>query len=86
MPKLLERLLNDKNLPDDFSFTLPGENSPIKLGDLRTDLRATWTDKTAYDQQAIKLVQMFRKNFEKFEAHVGADVKAAAPRLAQAAE
>ena len=40
----------------------------------------------AYDTQAIKLVQMFRKNFEKFEAHVGADVKAAAPKLAQAAE
>ncbi len=50
------------------------------------DPRATWADKTAYDQQAIKLVRMFRKNFEKFEAHVGADVKAAAPRLAQAAE
>jgi phosphoenolpyruvate carboxykinase (ATP) len=50
------------------------------------DPRATWADKAAYDQQAIKLVQMFRKNFEKFEAHVAADVKAAAPRLAQAAE
>jgi hypothetical protein len=29
---------------------------------------------------------MFRKNFEKFEAHVAADVKAAAPKLAAAAE
>jgi phosphoenolpyruvate carboxykinase (ATP) len=34
----------------------------------------------------IKLVQMFRDNFKKFEAHVGADVKAAAPKLAEAAE
>ncbi|MEQ1755349.1 MAG: hypothetical protein ABL973_14605 [Micropepsaceae bacterium] len=48
--------------------------------------RETWTDKTAYDKQAIKLVQMFRDNFKKFEAHVGADVKAAAPKLAEAAE
>ncbi|MEQ1864106.1 MAG: phosphoenolpyruvate carboxykinase [Micropepsaceae bacterium] len=48
--------------------------------------RETWADKAAYDQQAIKLVHMFRKNFEKFEAHVGADVKAAAPRMAAAAE
>jgi phosphoenolpyruvate carboxykinase (ATP) len=48
--------------------------------------RETWTDKDGYDRQAIKLVQMFRDNFKKFEAHVGADVKAAAPRLAQAAE
>jgi phosphoenolpyruvate carboxykinase (ATP) len=48
--------------------------------------RETWADKTAYDHQAIKLVGMFRDNFKKFEAHVGADVKAAAPKLAQAAE
>ncbi|MBL8781440.1 MAG: phosphoenolpyruvate carboxykinase (ATP), partial [Alphaproteobacteria bacterium] len=48
--------------------------------------RETWSDKDAYDRQAIKLVGMFRDNFKKFEAHVGADVKAAAPKLAQAAE
>ena len=29
---------------------------------------------------------MFNKNFAKFEAHVDADVKAAAPTLKQAAE
>jgi phosphoenolpyruvate carboxykinase (ATP) len=50
------------------------------------DPRQTWADKAAYDAQAVKLVQMFRKNFEKFEAHVAADVKAAAPKLAAAAE
>jgi phosphoenolpyruvate carboxykinase (ATP) len=48
--------------------------------------RETWADKDGYDRQAIKLVSMFRDNFKKFEAHVGADVKAAAPKLAQAAE
>jgi phosphoenolpyruvate carboxykinase (ATP) len=50
------------------------------------DPRQTWADKAAYDAQALKLVQMFRKNFEKFEAHVAADVRAAAPGLAAAAE
>jgi phosphoenolpyruvate carboxykinase (ATP) len=50
------------------------------------DPRETWADKAAYDRQAIKLVQMFRENFKKFEAHVGADIKDAAPRLAAAAE
>jgi hypothetical protein len=29
---------------------------------------------------------MFRRNFEKFEVHVDADVKAAAPALREAAE
>jgi phosphoenolpyruvate carboxykinase (ATP) len=48
--------------------------------------RDTWADKAAYDAQAKKLVQMFRENFRKFEAHVGADVLQAAPQLAEAAE
>jgi phosphoenolpyruvate carboxykinase (ATP) len=48
--------------------------------------RDTWADKTAYDAQARKLVQMFRDNFKKFEDHVGRDVLEAAPVLAEAAE
>ena len=48
--------------------------------------RETWADKSAYDAQARALVDMFDKNFAKFEVHVDADVKAAAPALRQAAE
>ncbi|MBX9589701.1 MAG: phosphoenolpyruvate carboxykinase [Hyphomonadaceae bacterium] len=48
--------------------------------------RETWADKAAYDAQARALVDMFQKNFQKFEGHVDADVKAAAPALRQAAE
>ena len=48
--------------------------------------RETWPDKAAFDSQARALVDMFNKNFAKFEAHVDADVKAAAPALKQAAE
>jgi phosphoenolpyruvate carboxykinase (ATP) len=48
--------------------------------------RETWSDRAAYDAQARALVDMFRANFEKFEVHVDADVKAAAPALRQAAE
>jgi phosphoenolpyruvate carboxykinase (ATP) len=48
--------------------------------------RDTWADKTAYDTQARGLVDMFTKNFAKFDAHVDADVRAAAPTLRQAAE
>ena len=46
--------------------------------------RDTWSDKTGYDAQAKKLVSMFRENFKKFEAHVGADVLQAAPGVAEA--
>ena len=48
--------------------------------------RETWADTRAYDAMAKKLVGMFVKNFAKFEARVGADVKAASPGLQIAAE
>jgi phosphoenolpyruvate carboxykinase (ATP) len=42
--------------------------------------RATWADKEAYDVQAGRLVEMFRKNFEQFADGVTAEIKAAGPR------
>lgn len=62
-----------------FGFAVPTNLSGVEAKIL--DPRATWADKAAYDAQAAKLVSLFRKNFEKFEAHVGEDVKAAAPGL-----
>jgi len=46
----------------------------------------TWQDKAAFAEMAAKLVDMFRTNFEKFEQHVDADVRAAAPASRLAAE
>ncbi len=43
--------------------------------------RETWADKAAYDAQAKALVEMFIKNFTKFEQHVDADVRKAAPAV-----
>ena len=60
--------------------SVPGVDSKI------LNPRDTWGDKLGYDEQARKLVSMFRENFKKFEAHVGADVLKAAPGLAEAAE
>ncbi len=50
------------------------------------DPRSTWADKAAYDAQARKLVAMFVRNFDKFESHVDADVRAAAPAHLVAAQ
>jgi phosphoenolpyruvate carboxykinase (ATP) len=42
--------------------------------------RGTWADPDAYDAQAAKLADMFRKNFERFSAQVPEEVRAAGPR------
>jgi phosphoenolpyruvate carboxykinase (ATP) len=41
--------------------------------------RSTWPDPAAYDAQAAKLAEMFRKNFAAFATQVPADVAAAGP-------
>ena len=46
----------------------------------------TWKDKAAFDETARKLVGMFQANFTKFEKHVDAEVRAAAPEVRIAAE
>ncbi|CAN5918241.1 phosphoenolpyruvate carboxykinase (ATP) [soil metagenome] len=43
------------------------------------DPRGTWSDAAAYDDQAKKLAEMFRANFEKFGS-VAASIKAAGPQ------
>ncbi|WP_421692892.1 phosphoenolpyruvate carboxykinase [Aestuariivirga sp.] len=48
--------------------------------------RATWSDPRAYDAMARTLVGMFVKNFARFEAKVGPEVKAASPAAQIAAE
>ncbi|MEM1286282.1 MAG: phosphoenolpyruvate carboxykinase [Pseudomonadota bacterium] len=48
--------------------------------------RDTWSDKAAYDAQAIKLAGMFADNFAVFVPHVAEAVKNAAPVLQEAAE
>ena len=48
------------------------------------DHRRTWADPAAYDAQARKLCAMFRDNFQTYVAHVGAEVREAAPLVAAA--
>jgi phosphoenolpyruvate carboxykinase (ATP) len=67
-----------------FGFQVPTALAGVDAAILNP--RETWADKAAYDAQARALVDMFNKNFAKFEVHVDADVKAAAPALRQAAE
>jgi phosphoenolpyruvate carboxykinase (ATP) len=45
-----------------------------------------WKDKAAFDETARKLVRMPQETFVKFEQHVDADVRSAAPEVRIAAE
>jgi phosphoenolpyruvate carboxykinase (ATP) len=45
------------------------------------DPRSTWSDASAYDEQARRLAALFRENFEKFEDEVEEEVREAGPRV-----
>jgi len=65
---------------DDPVFGLP---VPREVPGVPVDIltpRNTWADKDAYDAQAAKLAEMFKKNFEQFADALPDEVKAAGPR------
>ena len=70
----------DPNFGFEVPVAVPGIDGSI------LDPRGTWADQQAYDRQAKKLVGMFIDNFEKFETHVDAAVRSAAPHVNEAAE
>ena len=82
----LDGSLNDAEFRTDPSF---GFQVPVAVEGVDSsilDPRSTWADTAAYDRQAARLVEMFRSNFGKFEAHVDSDVMDASPISAMAAE
>src|SRR5689334_1980617 len=66
----------DENFGFQVPVSVPGVDQAI------LNPRDTWADKAAYDATAAKLVALFNENFARFEGHVDAGVKAAAPRAA----
>ena len=59
-----------------FGFDVPENVSGVP--EMLLNPRRTWDDKSAYDQQAQKLISMFQENFQQFTSHIGDDVKAIA--------
>lgn len=68
----------DENFGFEVPVSVPGVDAAI------LNPRDTWADKADYDSTAAKLVKLFTDNFAKFEAHVDAGVREAAPRQQQA--
>jgi phosphoenolpyruvate carboxykinase (ATP) len=67
----------DENFGFEVPVSVPGVDTAI------LNPRDTWADKAQYDATAAKLVKLFIDNFAKFEAHVDAGVREAAPRAGQ---
>jgi phosphoenolpyruvate carboxykinase (ATP) len=60
-----------------------GVGVPVSVPDVPSEVlqpKKTWKDPVAYDAQAKKLAEMFRKNFEQYASGVTDDVKAAGPK------
>ncbi len=74
----------DTYVDRNFGFDVPTSIAGIEPHILHP--RKTWADEAAYDAQARRLVDMFNQNFAKFEAHVDAEVRNAAPSIQMAAE
>jgi phosphoenolpyruvate carboxykinase (ATP) len=62
-----------------FGFAVPAEVPDVDSSLL--DPRSTWSDPDAYDRKARELAQMFRTNYEHFEADAPPEVAAAGPRV-----
>ncbi len=64
----------DENFGFEVPVSVPGVDPAI------LNPRDTWADKAEYDSTAARLVELFVRNFAKFEAHVDKGVRDAAPR------
>ena len=62
---------------ENFGFEVPVAVAGVDPAILNP--RETWADKNGYDAAAAKLVKLFIDNFAKFESHVDAGVRDAAP-------
>lgn len=67
-----------------FGFEVPIAVDGVDDGVL--DPRSTWADPVAYDEQAARLVAMFRDNFARFEDRADHEVLNASPGFLEAAE
>ena len=67
-----------------FGFSVPTSVAGVEPHLLNPIM--TWKNKAEFDKTARALVDMFQKNFTKFESHVTSDIKAAAPEVRIAAE
>ena len=78
----LDGSLNNASFRKDANFGFMVPEAVDGVDNSILDPRSTWEDVEAYDQQATKLANMFIENFAQFEAHVEADVREAAPKVA----
>lgn len=73
--------LNDVSYKEHEVFGLQMPTSCPEVPDEMLDPKSTWSDRSAYDTQALKLAEQFVANFKKFEENTAEEILAAAPRV-----
>ena len=68
--------LNDREFRTDPNFGFQVPEAVKGVAKVLLDPRRTWENGDEYDEQALKLVQMFADNFKQYEPHVGDEVLA----------
>ncbi len=74
----LDGSLSQTEFRKDVNFGFEVPMAAPGVAEVLLDPRRTWEDKSAYDAQAQKLVQMFADNFAQYVPFIDEDVKAAA--------
>ena len=64
---------------DRFGLAVPTQVPGVPAEVMRP--RETWSDPAAYDAQAQKLAEMFKKNFEKFGSNISPTIAGAGPKV-----
>src|SRR5690606_31923943 len=77
----LEGQLDDVPLKTDPIFGLRVPERVPGVPQEVMDVRSSWSDPAAYDEQARKLAQMFKANFETYAASVPEAVRRAGPQV-----
>ena len=72
--------LSDAPTRVDAFFGLAVPTNVPEVPDQILDPRATWSDASAYDEQAQKLVTSFQENFEQYSKLVSEEIAAAGPK------
>lgn len=78
LSEALNGQLNNASMRIDSTFKFQVPEQASNVDDTILNPRETWVDKDAYDTQALKLLSMYKENFEQYKKHIDSSIADAA--------